>query len=339
MLNLLILKDNKNFPVQIVMAQQLRSICLVMGIRKLQNTIKHKVMVSGVGLHSGKTIHCTLHPATENHGIVFVRSDLASKPKIPAHASNVVRTQMCTTLGVEGAMISTVEHLMAALAGLEIDNVLIEVDGPELPILDGSSQMFVDAILKAGLKSNHAPKKYLRLKKKITVRNGDKWMVAEPSNSFSITGGIEFNHTLIGKQTFAFSENQNFQSEVASARTFGFIREVEVLHKNGFALGASLDNAVVLDEATVLNPDGLRFTDEFVRHKVLDAIGDLALLGMQIKADISIHKSGHDLHVELARKILENPANYEIVEYVGTPVHINTEEETADLPLVAVGAY
>lgn len=285
-----------------------------MGPKHLQKTLARKVKLKGIGLHSGEMVHCTLHPAEENQGIVFLRSDLSKKPSIKADITKVHRTDMCTTLSKEGAVVATVEHLIAALVGMGVDNVVVELNGPEVPILDGSSQVFADAILDAGIQTQGATKKAMRLKKKIHVKAGDKLMIASPANEFELKASIAFKHEMIGDQEYVFNSSKDFYKEIASARTFGFLREVEYLHKKGLARGGSLENAIVLDEHRVLNPEGLRFKNEFVRHKILDAIGDLALLGMPLLASIELHKSGHELHAGFLKKVLEDTNNYEIIE-------------------------
>lgn len=280
-----------------------------------QTTLRRRVSFKGIGLHSGKQVSCILHPAPANHGIVFLRTDHRVPVQVRADISRVVRTDLCTTIGgADGSSVSTIEHLMAALKGMGIDNALVEVDAPELPIMDGSSLEFALAIADSGKRVLSASKKVLRLKKKISVQHQDKWVVAEPSAGLSISAAIEFNHKVIGAQKFDFTSGVDFVREIAAARTFGFLKEVEYLHKKGLALGGSLDNAIVLDDERVLNPNGLRFCDEFVRHKVLDAVGDFALLGLDLEAKIQIHKSGHELHAGFLNKILEDPSHYEIVE-------------------------
>lgn len=300
-----------------------------------------------------------MHPAPANHGIVFLRSDLPGKPRIRADISKVQRTDMSTTIGNEACngphlsprdpIVATVEHFMAAAAGIGLDNALIELDGAELPIMDGSSLEFVVAMEDAGLKFLDAPKKVLKLLKPVSVFSADRWVEAKPSDQFSIAGAIHFKHQVIGEQKFTFSSAQSFRDKLAGARTFGFLREVDYLHKKGLALGASLENAVVLTEESVLNPEGLRFHDEFIRHKILDAIGDFALLGLSFQASVEIHKAGHELHAGFLRKVLEDPANYEIVE-LGTTVSSirstsaeqakeESEEEQADLPALVAHAY
>ncbi|MGE4232623.1 MAG: UDP-3-O-acyl-N-acetylglucosamine deacetylase [Bacteriovoracia bacterium] len=283
-----------------------------------QKTLKRDVSFRGVGLHSGKKVVCRIHPAPAGFGIVFLRSDVNGKPRIRADISRVSRTDMSTSLSTEAGSsevsVATVEHLMAAIVGAGIDNALIEINAPEIPIMDGSAAVFFDGITDAGIVSQNALKKALILKKPLSVQGIDKFIKAKPAQEFKIRGKIQFKHECIGEQFFEFGSGRSFRMEVAAARTFGFLREVEYLHKKGLALGASLDNAVVLTEDKILNPEGLRYKNEFVRHKVLDAIGDFALLGMQLIADVEVHKSGHELHAGFLKKILENPENYEIVE-------------------------
>jgi UDP-3-O-[3-hydroxymyristoyl] N-acetylglucosamine deacetylase len=305
----------------------------------VQTTLKRKLTLKGIGLHAGAKVTCTIHPAPANHGIVFLRSDLLTQPRIRAEVAKVVRTDMCTTLGHHGAIVATVEHLMAALVGMGVDNALIELNGPEVPIMDGSSKEFAEAIEDAGVRELGVGRKILRLRRKVSVRAGDKFVIAEPSKKFSIKGSINFGHKLIGEQVFKFSPDKDFVKELASARTFGFLREVEFLHKKGLALGGSLDNAVVLDEERVLNPDGLRFKNEFVRHKVLDAIGDFALLGVSLEASVEIHKSGHELHAAFVQKIIEDPANYEIIDLANVHSISGDELEVDEDDLLLAHAY
>lgn len=306
----------------------------------VQTTLKRKVSLKGIGLHAGATVTCVIHPAPANHGIVFLRSDLTSQPRIRADISKVVRTDLSTTLGSNGVIIATVEHIMAALAGMGVDNALVEVNGPEVPIMDGSAKEFADAIEDAGVRELGINRKAIVLRRKVSVRSGDKYIVAEPAKRLSIKGMINFGHHVIGEQVYSFGDGKDFQKEIASARTFGFLREVEYLHKKGLAMGGSLENAIVLDESKVLNPEGLRFKNEFVRHKVLDALGDFALVGMNIHASIEVHKSGHELHTGFIKKVLEDPSNYQIVE-LGVPAVANSaiEVEDDDLDALLAAAY
>lgn len=301
----------------------------------LQKTLQHSISLQGIGLHSGKQIHLTLHPAADHHGIVFCRTHTRlgtqTSTLIPALAQNVVRTDLSTTLGQQGVTISTVEHLMAALVGAGLHNVLIEVSGPEIPILDGSSQIFLDAIQAAGTIEGAQKQKKMILKKTIFIQSGEKWILAKPASEFNLTTSIAFQHPLIGQQTFMLNGGDSFQ-HIASARTFGFLKEVEYMRQKGLALGGSLDNAVVLNDQSVMNPEGLRYPDEFVRHKALDAYGDLGLMGMPLVASIHAHKSGHELHVQLMKEILSTAENYEIC----TMTSPETVEETACLQIVPV---
>jgi UDP-3-O-[3-hydroxymyristoyl] N-acetylglucosamine deacetylase len=282
-----------------------------------QRTLKAPVRLEGVALHSGKQVNVMLSPASPNHGIVFVRTDLAGKPEIPAHFKNVVDTRLATTLGVGAARVSTTEHLLAALQGMGVDNVKIEVDGPEVPILDGSSAPIVKAIQDIGIQSQAQARTFLALRRRIELRVGEKWAAAEPSSKLEILGSIDWDHPAIGFQEFHYVEGETPFSEISSARTFGLLRDVEGMRRMGLAKGGSLENAVVLDDAQVLTPGGFRFPDECVRHKVLDALGDLKLAGIGIQAFIRLHRAGHDLHKQLLAEIFRNPDHYEIVDGSG----------------------
>jgi len=280
----------------------------------LQRTLKGEVSLDGVGIHSGKPIRLTLKPALPNQGITFVRTDLSNAPKIPAHYRNIVATQMATTLGVGKVTISTVEHVLAALQCLGVDNAVVEVNGPEVPIMDGSSGHFCEAIRSVGLESQLQFRPYLALRKRVELKIAEKWAVAEPASRLEIHGSIEWDHPSIGYQEFHYKEGTTSYEELVRARTFGFLWEVEHLKKMGLARGGSLENAVVLDHALVLNPEGLRFPDEFVKHKVLDALGDLKLAGISIHAYIRLHRAGHDLHSQLLNEIFKDADNFEIVD-------------------------
>ncbi|MGZ3686779.1 MAG: UDP-3-O-acyl-N-acetylglucosamine deacetylase [Bdellovibrionota bacterium] len=285
-----------------------------------QRTLKKPVSVNGIGIHSGKSARLTMKPAQPNRGIVFVRTDLTGAPEISAHYKNVICTQMATTLGTAQVKIGTVEHVMAALAGMGVDNAVLEVDGPEVPIMDGSSAPFCEAILKAGVESQLAPRAVLALRRKVEIKIAEKWAVAEPASRLEIAGSIDWDHPSIGYQEFHYVEGQTkFAEELARARTFGFLKDVEALKKMGLARGGSLENAVVLDHALVLNPDGLRYADEFVRHKVLDAIGDFKLAGIGLQAYVRLHRAGHDLHSQLLQEIFRNPDNFEIIDPAAVP--------------------
>ena len=279
---------------------------------KNQKTIRQAVSISGTGLHSGKRVTLTLHPARANTGIRFVRTDLPEAIEIQANVRNVHSTTLCTTLSTGDVKVSTVEHLMSALWALGIDNVLCAVDGQEVPILDGSAAPFAQLIRKAGIKTQRSPRRFLVALKTIELRSGDRWAILKPSREFKIRYTIDFPHPVIGKQNFEFNSNTDFLKEIAPCRTFGFLKDVERMQAMGLALGGSLQNAVVLDDQKALNPDGLRFQDEFVRHKVLDAIGDFSLIGYPILAEIELHRAGHELQTRLVQELLEQPGAYSI---------------------------
>jgi len=279
-----------------------------------QRTLSGPIGCDGVGLHTGQAVKMTLHPAPADHGIVFVRSDLPRPIEIPATARYVVNTELATTVGREGARIGTVEHLLAALSGLGIDNVRIELDGPEVPIMDGSAAPFAYLIRTAGVRMLDAPKSFVVIKKRVSVRDGEKTATLDPCDRFKINCRIDFHHPLISNQTFEMEfSDRTFAREIARARTFGFLRDVETLKKEGLARGGSLENAIVVDEFSILNPDGLRFPDEFVRHKVLDAMGDVALFGRPVIGHLRVYKSGHALNHRLVEKVLADPTCFVVV--------------------------
>lgn len=284
----------------------------------LQRTLKSSVAVNGVGLHSGQPAILTLRPAAPGFGIRFVRTDLEKSPVIPARHDHVVSTQMATTLGKDGVTIGTVEHLLAAFFATGIDNVLVEVDGPEVPILDGSAEPFYSAIRAAGVISQAHTRAVAVLRKKVELRVGEKWARAEPSEQFSVCASIEWDHPAIGFQEFSYIDGKTDFSELSRARTFGFMKDYETLKARGLARGASYENAVVIDGDRVVNPQGLRYADEFVRHKTLDALGDFLLAGFAIQGSVRLHRAGHDLHAQLISAILKDPAAYEVIE--GAPV-------------------
>jgi UDP-3-O-[3-hydroxymyristoyl] N-acetylglucosamine deacetylase len=287
-----------------------------------QRTLKSVIRASGVGLHSGVKVNMSLRPAAANTGIVFRRIDLDPVVEIPASALMVGDTLMCSCLERDGVKIGTIEHLMSALAGLGVDNAYVDIDAAEIPILDGSASPFVFLIQSAGIEEQQAAKKFIRVKRRIEVResgrDGERWARFDPYDGYRLIFSIEFNHPAIertGQEVdFDFAE-QSYVREVSRARTFGFMQEVEWLHENGLAQGGGLDNAVVLDEFRVLNADGLRYGDEFVKHKVLDAIGDLNLLGHPLLAAFTAHKSGHALNNLLARELLAHPDAWELVSF------------------------
>jgi len=283
-----------------------------------QRTLKSVVTATGVGLHSGVKVTLSLRPAAVDNGIVFRRVDFDPPVDLPASPYSVVDTRLCSGLQNGTAKIGTVEHLMSALSGLGVDNAYVDVDGPEIPILDGSSAPFVFLIQSAGIEVQNAPKRFLRVKKAVEYREGDKWVKLEPHDGFKLTFSIHFNHPAIDRTgtevSVDFSE-QSYAREIARARTFGFMHEVEYMRDNGLARGGSLDNAIVMDEYRVLNADGLRYADEFVKHKVLDAIGDLFLAGHPLLAAYSAHKSGHALNNQILRVLLEDKTAWEIVTF------------------------
>jgi UDP-3-O-[3-hydroxymyristoyl] N-acetylglucosamine deacetylase len=274
-----------------------------------QQTISEKVSCTGVGLHSGSPTQLTLHPARANAGIVFVRTDLGEPVEIPARSAEVVSTALATSLGRGAATVGTVEHLLAALYGLGIDNVRIEIDGPELPVMDGSAAPFVYLIRTAGIFEQRAPREMLRIGRKIEVEDGDRRISIEPSGEFRVSYAVEFDHPGIGRQELAIRSlsPEHFEREISAARTFGFLREVKALWDAGFARGGSLDNTVLLDDEKVVNQGGLRWADEFVRHKVLDLCGDLALVGLPVCGHVRAERGGHEMHQRLVAKILASP--------------------------------
>ena len=283
-----------------------------------QRTLKNVIRASGVGLHTGEKVLMTLRPAAPNTGVVFRRVDLASPVDIPVSAELVGDTRLCSTLDNGQASVATVEHLMSALAGLGIDNVYVDLDGPEVPIMDGSASSFVFLLQSAGIEVQNAAKKFVRIKKTVEVKEGDKWVRFEPFDGFKISFTIDFKHPVFEKSaqeiTLDFA-NTSYIKEVSRARTFGFMQEVEWLRANGLALGGSLDNAIVMDEFRVLNNDGLRYEDEFVKHKVLDAIGDLYILGHPIIGAFYAYKSGHALNNRLLRTLLQDQSAWEYVSF------------------------
>ncbi len=301
-----------------------------------QTTIRIDVSITGIGLHSGEPATVRLVPSAPGSGISFVRMDRKDRVLIPAKAENVVSTRLATTLGFGDSTISTVEHLLAALAGHGIDNLLVEVSGPELPILDGSAREFSDAILKVGIQTQLSSRQYIRIKKKIELRLGEKWAVIEPSDHFELHSSIEFDHPSIGYQENTFIGGVNQFTEIAAARTFCLLKDVEAMRRMGLAKGGSLKNAVVVDDAHILNPEGLRCSDEFARHKALDALGDFKLSGLNILGSFRLHRSGHDLNTQLIARIFSDPSNYEIVD--GTKLAAQKKATKRPMLSVARGA-
>ncbi|MBW2084540.1 MAG: UDP-3-O-acyl-N-acetylglucosamine deacetylase [Deltaproteobacteria bacterium] len=279
----------------------------------VQRTLKKSVSCIGIGLHSGKKVNLTLHPAPEDSGIVFVRTDLNGGPAIKACLANVVHTRRATTLGKDGVTLSTVEHLLSALAGLGVDNTRIEVNSAEIPIMDGSSAPFVFLIKTAGLRRQKKTRKFYIVQESLAVSDGDKTISLAPASKFIIDYSINFNHPLLKNQSHQMCFSRPvFEKEISRARTFGFLHEVEHLKKNGFARGGSLDNAIVIDHFRILNEGGLRFETEFVRHKILDLIGDISLLGSPVIGHFNAHKSGHTLHHALLTKFMATPGAWKL---------------------------
>lgn len=283
-----------------------------------QRTLKTAVRATGVGLHTGRKVTMVLRPAPIDTGVVFCRSDLPGNPAIPAHALNVTNTVMATVLEKDGARVSTVEHLMSAFYGLGIDNVFVDVSAEEVPIMDGSAGTFVFLIQSAGIEEQAAPKKYVRVLKRLEVEDGDKKVALEPFDGFKIRFSIEFNHPVFEASSSEvevdFGET-SFVREISRARTFGFTQEVEMLRTKGLARGGSLDNAIVIDDFRVLNAEGLRMDDEFVKHKALDAVGDLYLLGKPLIGAFHGRKSGHALNNQLVRKLIADTSAWEEVTF------------------------
>jgi UDP-3-O-[3-hydroxymyristoyl] N-acetylglucosamine deacetylase len=281
-----------------------------------QTTIRHKAVFSGTGLHSGAEVTVTLRPAEAGNGIVFHRVDLAPAVSIEAHAANVISTRLSTTIGNKASSVATIEHLMAALRGCGIDNVHVDINGPEVPIMDGSAADFVTGIRTAGRTTLARPRRYLVVRKPVTVTDGDKRVSIIPSRHFKVSFDIHFDHPAISSQSrlLTFSE-EAFAADVSAARTFGFLAEVEMLKANGLARGGSLANAVVIGADGILNPEGLRYSDEFVRHKLLDSVGDLALCGYHLFGHVRASRSGHELNHRLVTALLARTDSWKLVEF------------------------
>jgi UDP-3-O-[3-hydroxymyristoyl] N-acetylglucosamine deacetylase len=284
----------------------------------LQRTLKAAIKTTGVGLHTGVRVELVLRPAGPDTGIVFHRVDLAPPVAIPADARHVGDTRLSSTLKHDGASVSTVEHILSALAGLGIDNLHVDIAGPEIPIMDGSAAPFVFLLQSAGIVEQDAPKRFLRILSPVEVKDGDKWARFDPFNGFKLDFTIDFPHPVFGSENrhvvIDFAEH-SYVKEVARARTFGFMQDVEAMRAAGLALGGSLQNAVVLDEFRVLNAEGLRYDNEFVKHKVLDAIGDLYLLGRPMIGQYTAFKSGHGLNNALARALLARPDAFALATF------------------------
>ncbi len=283
-----------------------------------QRTLREPVSAVGVGVHSGKKIRLTLRPAPVNTGLVFTRTDLNPPVVIQSEPTRVNDTRMATTLDKDGARIATIEHMMSAFSGLAIDNCFIDVDAPEIPIMDGSGSTFVYMIQSAGIVEQDAPRRFVRVLKPVEVREGDKWASLVPYEGYKLSFSIDFGHEAIDK-TAQFVEvdfnKQSYVRDVSYARTFGFVKDLELLWSFGLAQGGTMDNAIVLDDKHVLNPEGLRAEDEFAKHKLLDAMGDLYVLGHPLIAHYSAFKSGHEINNKLLRALIADPLSWEYVEY------------------------
>ncbi len=296
-----------------------------------QKTLRDEIRCAGIGLHLGQKVNLKIRPAPADTGIIFKRVDLSGRPEVKALRNNVVDNRLATTIGENGVTVSTVEHLLATFLCMGVDNAIVEVDAPEVPIMDGSAAPFVYLIKSVGLKAQSTPKKILMLKKPLRVKNGNSWirMKPFPEGGLKIHFVIDFDHPLLKKQmyTFNFSANQ-FEKEISRARTFGFLKDVEYLRSQGLALGGSLDNAIVIDKFRVINKEGLRYQNEFVRHKILDLLGDLALLGHPLIAKIDAYKAGHALNHQLTQKLWIN--NKKLLETVTlTPRQTVLKRETS----------
>ncbi len=280
----------------------------------LQRTIKKEVRCSSAGLHSGRKVNMTIKPAGPDEGIVFVRRDLAGENRVKASLGNVVDTTLATTIGANGIVVSTVEHLLSAFSGMGVDNAVVELDKSEVPIMDGSALPFVDMLKDVGTRVQGRCKKLLVVRRTVSVSDGMGTAMFMPCRGFKISYKIDFQHPFIGEQTYhmAFSD-VNYEKEICRARTFGFLKDVEYLQAKGLALGGSLQNAIVMDDSKIINKEGLRFPDEFVKHKILDAIGDLSLFGMPIIGHFVADRSGHKLNNLLLRELLACEENWELV--------------------------
>jgi UDP-3-O-[3-hydroxymyristoyl] N-acetylglucosamine deacetylase len=284
-------------------------------ISPYQSTIRKVVHGSGVGLHSGNRLNMTIRPAEANSGIRFVRKDLGNDSPVPAFMNRVVDTTMATTISEGTTSVATTEHLLAAINGLSIDNIIIELDGSEVPIMDGSSAPFVDLLLEAGIRQQKSYRRLVKITREISFRDDDRHISIYPYDGFKVTAEINFKHDTIKRQVYSVALSpQKFIAEISRARTFGFLDDLKKLQENGLALGASLDNAVGMDQNGVLNKEGLRYDNEFVRHKIVDIIGDMTLLGCPILGHIVAYKSGHSQHLKLMETIAATPDAWEFVE-------------------------
>ncbi len=291
-----------------------------MAIPIRQRTIADAVSCSGIGLHSGKVVNLTIKPAPVNHGIVFVRTDLPDRPSIAARFNCVVDTSLATVIGSDGVIVSTIEHLMACLTGLSIDNAVIELDAYEVPVMDGSAGPFTRLIAGAGIREQGALRHFFMLREPVALQQDGRLVIAYPDSTFRVSCTIEFDHPLIRKQSYSIEVSEEiFAHEIAEARTFGFLHDVEQMKRFGLIRGGSLENAVVVDSHKILNREGLRYPDEFVRHKLLDCIGDLSLLGMPILGHIVVAKSGHAFNHAFLKKFISQKQSWETLYFPDSP--------------------
>lgn len=290
-----------------------------------QNTLARRVEILGIGLHTGRPVKMEILPAEVGSGIIFKRVDLPGSAPIPAHVNYILATDLNTTIGIGDVKVATIEHLMAAFVGLGVDNAIVKLDGGEVPVMDGSAAPFVDAILAAGLHSQGAIRKLFVVRETFELTQGDKWIRVEPADATSYSMHIDFRSRAIGQQTYQMAWSSGAFEQILSSRTFCHINDVNAMRKAGLALGGSLENAVVVSDDEVLNPDGLRAADEFVRHKLLDCVGDLALLGAPIVGKISAYKSGHGLHAGFMKALWQRRGEFlSVVEGVGTSYAAST---------------
>ncbi len=281
-----------------------------------QRTLMNEVGCTGIGLHTGEKVKINLRPAPANSGIKFVRTDLKGRPEVEVGFNNVFDTTLATTIGTNGCKVSTIEHLMAAFFGLGIDNAVVELDGPEVPIMDGSAAPFVFLIKSGDIREQKSPKQFIVIKKPFKVDDGNRSVSIYPSKELKITYMIDFQHPLLRNQEYELTfSGRDFVREISTARTFGFLKDVETLKKNGLARGGSLDNAVVIDDFRIINEDGLRFDDEFVRHKILDFIGDISIVGSPIIGHFVVKKSGHFLNQHMLRKLMESKKHWKVMTF------------------------
>lgn len=281
-----------------------------------QRTLMNEVGCTGIGLHTGEKVKINLRPAPADSGIKFIRTDLKGRPEVEVRFDNVFDTTLATTIGTNGCKVSTIEHLMAAFFGLGIDNAVVELDGPEVPIMDGSAAPFVFLIKSGDVREQKSPKHFIVIKKPFKVDDGNRSVCIYPSKELKITYMIDFQHPLLRNQEYELNfSGRDFVREISTARTFGFMKDVETLKKNGFARGGSLDNAVVIDDFRIINEDGLRFDDEFVRHKILDFIGDISIVGSPIIGHFVVKKSGHFLNQHMLKKLMESTKHWKVMTF------------------------